>query len=277
MLVLSAALLAAFLLMTVQVREQSDVPVAIKQFLLTSVSPLITVTALVGHGVASVWYDYIDLRRVHRENRRLQAEVFALRRRIDALQEGAEETRRLRQLLHLQETLSEPVAAARVIGKDPTNWFRTLVIDKGSRHGIRRNMPVIAVDGLVGRVVDVTPHTAKIQLVTDPLSSVGILVERTRVTGILAGDLAAPARIKYLPLMADVAVEDRVITSGMGGVFPKGIPVGTIRAVERRNGALFEDATVRPAVDFSRLEEVLVLREPPPELRPPNPVEGARR
>jgi rod shape-determining protein MreC len=124
---------------------------------------------------------------------------------------------------------------------------------------VRRNLPVVAPDGLVGRIVEITPHASKVQLVTDPLSAVGGLLQRTRVTGIVSGNLGAGTRMTYLPLLADVAAGDEVLTSGMGGVFPKGIPIGRITAVERRSGALFQEAAIQPSVDLGRLEEVLVL------------------
>jgi len=117
----------------------------------------------------------------------------------------------------------------------------------------------VAPEGLVGRVVEVTPYTAKVQLVTDPVSASGGLLQRTRVTGIVSGNLGAGLRMRYLPLLADVAVGDEVVTSGMGGVFPKGIPVGRVTAVERKSGALFLEAVLQPKVDLGRLEEVLIL------------------
>jgi rod shape-determining protein MreC len=151
-----------------------------------------------------------------------------------------------------------------VVGKDATNWFKTILIDRGSRAGLRRNLPVVSPAGLVGRVVEVTPSTARVQLITDPVSASGALMQRTRVTGIAIGNLDSGLRVRYLPLLADVVVGDNVVTSGMGGVFPKGIPVGRVTAVERKSGALFQEAVLEPAVDLGRLEEVLVLMDTVP-------------
>jgi rod shape-determining protein MreC len=111
--------------------------------------------------------------------------------------------------------------------------------------------------------VEVAPIASRVQLVTDPVSSVGALLQRTRITGIAVGDGRSTLRLRYLPLMADVAVGDRVVTSGMGGVFPKGIPLGIVTAREQRSGALFQEAVVEPAVDLSRLEEVTLFVRPP--------------
>jgi rod shape-determining protein MreC len=161
----------------------------------------------------------------------------------------------------MRETSLAKFVAARVVGKDATNWFKTILIDRGTQAGLRRNLPVVAPDGLVGRVVEVTPSTAKVQLITDPVSASGALMQRTRVTGIVTGNLGTGLRVRYLPLLADVVVGDEVVTSGMGGVFPKGIPVGRVTAVERKSGALFQEAALQPKVDLGRLEEVLIVMD----------------
>src|SRR5574337_611278 len=125
-------------------------------------------------------------------------------------------------------------------------------------------MAVVTPEGLVGRVVDVTPLASRVQLITDPESAVGVLVQRSRAIGVAAGSQGGAIQIKYLPLTADVADGDRIITSGMGGVFPKGLPVGRVaRSSRPANGALFQLIEAQPYADFSRLEEVMVLTRPP--------------
>jgi len=257
--VLSIVLLGAFLLLTVQVRHDRAVVSFVRQAILFTVAPFIKLTAMTAGGAGAVWRDYVDLRKVRQDNLRLQREAAFLQQRIDQLEEQALETRRLQGLLAMRETWRADYLAARVVGKDATNWFKTILIDRGSRSGLRRNLPVVAPDGLVGRVVEVTPSTAKVQLITDPVSAAGALMQRTRVTGIVSGHLDAGLRIRYLPLLADVAAGDEVVTSGMGGVFPKGIPVGRVISVERKSGALFQEAALQPKVDLGRLEEVLIL------------------
>jgi len=258
--ILTAALLLSFLLMTLQVRHETAVVTVTRQVLLFLASPFIKVTAASVQGVNDIWRDYVDLRGLRGENKRLQHEAATLRRRLDQLAEQALETQRLQRLLAMRETPQPEFLTARVVGKDATNWFKTILLDRGSLEGVRRNQPVLAPDGLVGRVVEVTPTSARVQLLTDPVNAVGGLIQRTRVTGIVSGNLGAGARVRYLPLLADVVVGDVVVTSGMGGVFPKGIPVGRITSVERRSGALFQEATLQPTVDLSRLEEVLILK-----------------
>jgi rod shape-determining protein MreC len=257
--VLAGALVVAFLLMTLQVRHESAVAGVTRQVLLFVVSPFVRITSGTLQGVRTVWHDYVDLRGLRQENLRLQAEVTVLKRRTQQLEDQALETQRLQRLLGLRQAWPGAYLSARVVGKDATNWFKSILVDRGSLDGVRRNMPVVTADGLVGRVVDVTPTASRVQLLTDPVSSVGGLVQRTRVTGIVSGNLGAGTRVRYLPLLADVVAGDEVVTSGMGGVFPKGIPLGRIMAVERKSGALFAEAALAPAAELGRLEEVMIL------------------
>jgi rod shape-determining protein MreC len=257
--ILTTALVLSFLLMTLQVRHETAVVTFTRQALLFVVSPFIKVTSATIQGVTATWRDYVDLRALREENKRLQLETTTLKRRLEQLQDQALETQRLERLLAMRQASRAEFLTARVVGKDATNWFKTILLDRGSADGIRRNQPVLAPDGLVGRVVEITPSSARVQLLTDPVSAVGGLIQRTRVTGIVSGNLGVGARVRYLPLMADVAVGDEVVTSGMGGVFPKGILIGRITSVERKSGALFQEATLQSAVDLSRLEEVLIL------------------
>ena len=258
-IILAVALVMAFLLMTLQVRHDRAVVSFTRQAVLFLMSPVIKVTAVTVGSVSRVWGDYVDLRNLREESLRLTREAAVLQRRISYLEEQALETQRLQGLLAMKEISRAEFLAARVVGKDATNWFKTVLIDRGSLAGVRRNLPVVAPDGLVGRVVEVTPTTAKVQLITDPVSAAGGLIQRTRVIGIVSGSLGAGLKVRYLPLMADIVIGDEVVTSGMGGVFPKGIPLGRVIAAERRSGALFQEATLAPKVDLSRLEEVLIL------------------
>ena len=256
--VLAGTLVCAFLLMTLQVRHESSVVSVTRQVLLFAVSPFIRIASGVLHGTSTVWNDYVDLRGLRQENLHLQGEVGLLKRRIQQLEDQALETQRLQRLLGFRQSWPAEFLSARVVGKDATNWFKTVLLDRGSPDGVRRNMAVVTADGLVGRVVEVTPTISRVQLLTDPVSSVGGLVQRTRVTGIVSGNLGAGARVRYLPLLADVVPGDEVVTSGMGGVFPKGIPVGRIIAVERKSGALFAEAVLTPSAELGRLEEVMI-------------------
>ncbi len=263
-LILSSTLLLSFVLMTLQVRSQSALADLTKQILLTSISPFLRVAAVSKAATVALWNEYIDLRRVRRDNQFLKEEVRQLRAQVGELRETALENYRLSHLLEIRNRVGTEALAAKVIGKDATNWFRTILIDKGANEGIQRHMAVVTPEGLVGRVVDVTALAARVQLITDPESAVGVLIQRSRVAGVAAGSHGGIVQIKYLPLMADVIVGDRVITSGMGGIFPKGIPLGRVlRSSRPTNGALFQETEVQPLAEFSRLEEVVVLKRPP--------------
>ncbi|MEE8152605.1 MAG: rod shape-determining protein MreC [candidate division NC10 bacterium] len=257
--VLASAILFSFLLMTMEVRREENLTPFLKRLLLESVSPFLKATRYVKQTAQETWDNYVDLRFVRQENRRLHEEIEALQTRLRVLEEARGENQRLKTLLGLRESLSFTVAPAGVVGKDATNWFHSVLIDRGSRHGIERHMAVIAPGGLVGQVVEVTPSSARVQLITDPVSSVGALLQSSRVTGLLVGAQSGRIRIKYLPVRAEVRGGEVVVTSGLGGVYPKGILVGKVVAVDRRSGALFQEATVEPGIDFSRLEEVLIV------------------
>jgi len=262
-LILCSALLVSFVLMTLQVRSQSALTDLTKRILLTSVSPFLRIASTSKAATVSVWNEYIDLRLVRRENQFLREENRQLRTQVGELRESALEASRLSHLLEMRNRVGTETVAAKVIGKDATNWFRTILIDRGTNAGIQRHMTVVSSEGLVGRVVDVTALAARVQLITDPESAVGGLIQRSRVAGVATGSQRGTVQIKYLPQMADVVVGDRVLTSGMGGIFPKGIPLGKVIRSSRPSGALFQETEVQPLVDFARLEEMVVLKRPP--------------
>jgi rod shape-determining protein MreC len=215
--ILTTALVLSFLLMTLQVRHETAVVTFTRQALLFVVSPFIKVTSATIQGVTATWQDYVDLRALREENKRLQLETTTLKRRLEQLQDQALETQRLERLLAMRQASRAEFLTARVVGKDATNWFKTILLDRGSADGIRRNQPVLAPDGLVGRVVEITPSSARVQLLTDPVSAVGGLIQRTRVTGIVSGNLGAGARVRYLPPMPDVTTSSPTATSAMSG------------------------------------------------------------
>jgi rod shape-determining protein MreC len=257
--VLASAVLFSFLLLTMEVRRDEALTPFLKRLLLESVSPFLKATAALKRSAGEIWDSYVDLRFVRQENVRLQEEVEALKARLGAVEEAHRENQRLKNLLGLREREPFQVVAAGIVGRDATNWFHTLLIDRGSRHGVERHTAVIAPAGLVGQVVEASSSSARVQLITDPVSSVGVLLQGSRVTGLLVGGQSGRLRIRYLPLRAEIQTGEVVITSGLGGVYPKGILVGKVLAVDGRGGALFQEATVEPSVDFSQLEEVLVI------------------
>lgn len=213
----------------------------------------------VGRAVAGSWEGYVDLWGVREENDRLREEVTVLRNETVRLQEAALAGQRLRELLEFKRGFPHGVAAANIIGRDPSNWYHTLLIDKGEKDGVSIEMGVITPRGVVGRVVKTAPTLSQVLLLTDRNSAVAALIQQTRDEGLVEGTEMGLARIKYLSLQSPAREGDLVLTSGLTGIFPKGIMIGTLGPLVKKEGALFQEAQVIPSVDFSKLEEVLVI------------------
>lgn len=213
-------------------------------------------------GVRNVWGGYIGLRQVKRENDELKQRLAAAEVTLQQQRAMADRARGLAQLLQLRDSLSLKTVAAEIIGAGATPDFRTLTIDKGSRDGIRTDMAVIAPAGIAGRVVIPSARSAKVQLLVDLNAAAGALIERTRAQGVVVGSGGDRLRMDYVSDVADVVVGDVVVSSGIDGIYPKGFAIGKVEALERSGGA-YRRIIVRPAVDFSSLEEVLVVVTPP--------------
>jgi rod shape-determining protein MreC len=223
--------------------------------------PLRALDALT-QGIDSIWSRYIMLRHIEEENLKLRREIAILQEDTSQLRERAAGTDRLRELLTLKEELPYTTIAARVIARDPTNWYRSIVINKGEDDGVATDMGVMTPSGAVGRVVKVQGQISIVLLIIDRNNAITGLVQRTRDEGIVEGTEKGTAWIKYLPLLSNVKVGDIVVTSGMVGGFPRGLPIGRITRIERREAELFLSAEIQPETDFGRLEEVLIITTP---------------
>lgn len=208
-----------------------------------------------------------DLQNLRAENQRLQKQADELSYQLALLREIEIENTNLRELLQLKEQTPEMLGpesdllAAEVIGRDPSNLLRYLIIDRGSRDRVAPGMSVITSRGLVGQVREVYSNWAKVVLLTDPSSGVNALVQRSRATGIVEGQTGNSLILRYLPQTEGIAKEgDLVLTSGLGGHFPRRLLIGEITEVQRRDVDMFQEALLRPAVDYDRLEMVIVVR-----------------
>jgi rod shape-determining protein MreC len=217
-------------------------------------------------GVSSVrrgWSGYAGLRQLKSQNdeltRRLEEAQIALQQQR-AL---ADRTRNLERLLELRDTSKLNTLAVEIIAAGAMPDFRTLTIDKGTREGVRADMAVIAPAGVVGRVVMPTSRAAKVQLLIDRNAAAGALVERSRAQGVVTGGGDNRLRMDYVSEVADVIVGDLVVTSGIDGIYPKGYVIGQVESVEK-SGTSYKTITIKPAVDFTSLEEVLVVLTPTP-------------
>ncbi len=207
-----------------------------------------------------LWTNYFHLVDVRSENKCLKQEMEALKRENSHYRELLATHERLRSLLRFKDGIQQPTVAAQVIGLDPTGWFRSIIIDKGKNDGIRWDMPVVNALGVVGRVVSVSNNYAKVLLIIDQNSAVDCLTQRSRDRGMVRGTSTEVCKMDYVAKSCDAVVGDLVITSGLGGVFPKGLPIGRISSVREGEDRLFKDIDVIPSVDFSKLEEVLVIQ-----------------
>ena len=211
-----------------------------------------------------LWLKYFGLIEVRNENARLKREIDALRMEHYRYQELLTTHQRLQELLQFKETINWPILAVQVIGRDPTGWFKSVIIDKGSRSGLKINMPVVNAMGVVGRLVSVSPNYSKVLLIIDQNSAVDCIIQHSREKGIVKGVSSKLCKLDYVIKTSDIVAGSRVITSGLGRVFPKGLPVGEVVLGDNITGELFKNIKVRPMVDFSKLEELLVILKEDP-------------
>ena len=246
-------------------------------------SPFQQATAWVANEIhyatSAVW----EVATLYEQNKMLRNEVEQLRGINLQANEALAENERLRKMIGYQQAARQfDLVAARVIGRESDTWSRMIVIDRGTMNGIANDMPVVTPQGLVGRVVEAGLNSSKVQLILDPRSSVGTIVQRaqSRVTGIVQGDMDNPTmpQMVNIPKNADVVEGDVIVTSGFGGVYPKGIIVGLVSSLKNDDGGLLKIGVLEAAVDFQKLEDVLVItasREAPPEpIKPPTQTPG---
>ena len=215
-------------------------------------------------GVTGFWNGYVGLVSVEAENDVLRESVADLQFRLQRERALAQRARGLEELLGLRRDVGFSTVSARVIAGDATPYFRTVTIDRGTSDGVRRDSAVVSPDGVVGRVVsDPGPRAAKVQLLVDRSAAAGALIERTRAAGVVMGDAdQGLLRMEYVSNLEDVELDDIVVTSGIDGIYPKGFVIGVVEVVYRGPG-LQRTIHVRPQVEFSDLEDVLVIvREP---------------
>lgn len=235
-------------------------------------SPLQSAAGWVVDGVAGLVHRYVYLVDVQEENDELRRENARLRARLAEAARDVQSARDLDGILELRQRASSPTMAARVVAVATTPYFRTtrIVLDRGEGE-VAPGMPVIAPSGVVGRVQRVYGGYADVLLAVDRQAAIDVYVPRTGSRGVLRGagdENAYGCRIEYLLRSEEVKVDDLVVTSGLGGVFPRDIPVGRVRSIEKSEYGLFQEVAVAPAVDFSHLSAVLVILAPPP---PPDP------
>ena len=257
-LVLLVAIVVVCLgLLTLQTRGHGARAVDAVAFVTT---PVQVALAAIPRAALGAWSAYLDWKGVRVDNRRLREENQRLR--VDALwvTDAIDENRRLRRLLALRNRLPVATLAGEVIARDWGGWVRSLTINRGRGDDVKRLAAVISTEGLVGRIAEVRTGVSIVQVLTDPSSTVGARALRTRTAGIVEGEPRGTIRFKYMAREgAGITVDDVIVTSGLGGLFPRGIPIGRVRAIDDRGSALFHYALLAPVVDFARVDEVLLV------------------
>lgn len=239
--------------------KTSQTPSLLRKIVLEIVSPLELVIHDSLGGVEETWRRYLFLYGLTDENRRLREMNARLTRKVLEYREAHLENIRLRKLLAFKEKLDYTTMAAGIIRRDTAGIMKTLMIDRGENDGIRKGQPVIVETGLVGRVIETTWHASRVLILTDESSNVDALIQRTRANGILQGTGMGTGNLKYIVKTDAVRKGDIVLTSGLGGVYPKGLILGVVREAENNKTNMFQSIDVVPFVDFRKMEEVLVV------------------
>lgn len=227
--------------------------------LLWFLRPLQVALQAINNWVSDLQESRWTLRGYKAENEQLRQKIVELERERNRLLEAEATNRRLQELLDFRAQLPPGGITASIIALSASPWFKSCMLDKGSADGIRKGMAVLTPLGALGRVIDLSSHTAKVLLITDPNSGVDVVIQRTRGRGIVSGSLENGPIMKYVKHGEDVQVGDRLVTSGLDGVFPKGIMVATVTAVRKQTVGLFQQISVVPAVTLDATEQVLVV------------------
>jgi len=237
---------------------------AVENLILGPVTPVQDHLSRLANDFSDLVQTFRDLQELRRRNEELQSLADSLMIDNVRLKELESENETLRQLL--QFTQANPTYSYRaaevvghVIGQDPSNLLGYIIIDMGTNNGVTKDMPVVTDRGLVGRIVEVSPRSSKVLLITDVSSSVNAIIQSSRATGIVEGKADGGVVMKYIPSPVTVNVGDIILTSGLGATFPKGLVIGQVTAVHSRDIEMFQQAEIKPTVDFDRLEIVLII------------------
>ncbi|MBW1989986.1 MAG: rod shape-determining protein MreC, partial [Deltaproteobacteria bacterium] len=229
------------------------------RLVLAVVSPCQEAVTTLSRTFAGIWEQYFALADTARENRELKRQLSLARadqRRCGQLEQ---ENERLKRLLDFSGTTPLPVVAAQVIAGGPSDWYQSVVINRGRDHGVGPGCAVITPEGVAGRVITSSGWYSQVMLITDPNSGVDVRVARTRARGVVEGAVSGVCRMKYAEKKDEIAPGDLLVTSGLDRVYPPGLAVGEVTEVSKSSRALFSDVLVRPVVPFDKLEEVLVV------------------
>lgn len=251
-------LLCALILTTLRTRVAPRASL-FETLVLSAVMPLQETINGLAQSINDLWSGYINLVHVRKENIKLQQQLDELQGELHHYREAYLRQQRLHDLLAFRSPAFQNTIVAEIVGIDPSQWAEAVMINKGGQHKIHKDAVVVTHRGLAGRTIEISPHYAKVLLLTDRRSAVDALVQRTRTRGIVVGKSRRLCEMRYVDFHADIRVGDTVISSGLGEVYPKGLLIGTVTSVRQKSYELFKDVEIKPAVDLTKLEEVLVL------------------
>jgi rod shape-determining protein MreC len=256
---LSISVVVITALFTLFYNLQHTSPGILRKTSLEIVSSLETVINLPLKGLRDVWVRYIFLVGLEEKNRLLEHKNAHLTEDLINYREGYLEGIRLQKILRLQGSAPFPMLAARVTGRSPSSIFKMILINRGETDGLHAGLPVVAISGVVGRILETSWNISRVLLIIDENSNIDALIQGSRAQGILQGAAAAGCNLKYVSKTAEVKAGDVVISSGLGGIFPKGLPLGIVKTASKKEADLFQKISVAPFADPAAIEEVLVI------------------
>jgi len=243
-------------------KRHGDLPYGIGRIAIYTIAPFQNAVTHSIRFVKNVWNQYFFLISVAKENENLKKALSYAIGENEKRNEIELTNYRLRKLLNFKKTIDHQVLPAEIVGKDPSPWYQAILIDKGKSDGVEKGQPVVIPEGIAGQVTEVLNNYSKVLLIIDQNSAVDALVQRTRARGVIKGDSTDRYLFKYVLRKHDVRVGDTIVSSGLDGVFPKGLRIGYVSEVVKPSSGIFQDVTVAPFIDFEKLEEVLVLLNP---------------
>jgi len=257
-LIVGVIVLIAVNIIVLSVNSRRYTTFGLERFAISFISPFQELVTRTMRFTRDIWHQYFYLVSVTRQNQLLGTQLNQAFEVNNQWRETELANARLRNLLGFEQTIAEMAVAAEVIGKDPSAWFKTVIIDKGKADGLTTSLPVVMPQGIAGQVIEVSNHYSKVMLVIDRNSAVDALVQRTRARGVIKGDSTDRCRLEFVLRKSDVRVGDTVVSSGLDGVYPKGLRIGFVSEVIEHDADIFHEVIVTPFVDFEKLEEVLV-------------------
>ena len=238
---------------------------SLHRLVIEAVGPVQKLVAAGGASIGNFKSEYLDILqdvlKVREENKRLLKQLQETEATLNRSREALATNASLRRLLEFKNSLNRPMIAATVIGKDPSVWFRSVIIDQGSSKGLAKGSPVVNADGVVGQVFTTSPNYAKVLLAIAPSSAIDVMLQKSRIRGMLKGTGELVYKLEYILKTIDVEEGEQVVTAGYGGVFPTGLPVGVVSKVIKKPRGMFHEIEVTPSVDYQTLEHLLVIEQ----------------